>query len=161
MRGLGVDPGLAATGYGLIAPGQRGVVVVETGVIETEADLSLDVRLARIYDGVHRVLEKQAPDLLVLEDLYSEYKFPRAALLVAHVRGVVYLAARQHAVTVLALAPAEVKRAIAGNGAASKSQIQHGIQRLLGLEHAPRPSHVADAVALAVTGFSRAGGRLV
>jgi len=72
----------------------------------------------------------------------------------------VCLAARQHGVTVLALAPAEVKRAIAGNGAASKAQIQHGVQRLLGLPDLPRPSHVADAVALAVTGFSRAGGRL-
>ena len=157
---LGIDPGLAATGYGVIGPGSRGAVVIDTGVLETAADLPLDARIERIYDGVHRVLDKHAPELLVLEDLYSEYTFPRAALLVAHVRGVVCLAARQHGVTVLALAPAEVKRAIAGNGAASKAQIQHGVQRLLGLPDLPRPSHVADAVALAVTGFSRAGGRL-
>jgi len=160
LRVLGIDPGLAATGYGLIGPGPDGVAVMDTGVIQTTPDQPLDVRIALTYDGVHRLLDKHAPDLVVLEDLYSEYAFPRAALLVAHVRGVVYLAARQHAIPVLALAPAEVKRAIAGNGAASKAQIQHGIQRLLGLPQLPRPSHVADAMALAVTGFSRAGGRI-
>ena len=113
-----------------------------------------------IYDGVDLVLKTYAPELLVLEDLYSEYRFPRTALLMAHARGVICLAARQHEVTVLALAPAEVKRAIAANGAASKAQIQTGVQRLLGLAAAPRPSHIADALALALTGFSRRGGRL-
>lgn len=160
LRVLGVDPGLADTGYGLIGPGPRGIVVIETGVIQTDRDLPLDARIHAVYDGIHRVLETHAPDLLVLEDLYSEYTFPRAALLVAHARGVVYLAARQRQVRVLALAPAEVKRAITGHGAASKGQMQHGVQRLLALGATPRPSHVADALALAFTGFSRAGGRL-
>ena len=157
---LGVDPGLAATGYGLIGPGPRGVVVVETGVIGTGGDLPLEGRIHRIYDGVDRLLGKHAPELLVLEDLYTEYRFPRAALLMAHARGVICLAARQRHVTVVAVAPAEVKRAVAGHGAASKVQIQHGVQRLLALGSLPRPSHVADALALAFTGFSRAGGRL-
>jgi crossover junction endodeoxyribonuclease RuvC len=134
--------------------------VVQTGVVSTAAELSLDARVQLIYDGVDRVLRTYAPALLVLEDLYTEYRFPRTALLMAHARGVICLAARQRAVTVLALAPAEVKRAIAANGAASKAQIQTGVQRLLGLAAAPRPSHVADALALALTGLSRQGGRL-
>lgn len=113
-----------------------------------------------IYDAVDLVLRTHAPELLVLEDLYTEYKFPRTALLMAHARGVICLAARQRDVTVMALAPAEVKRAIAAHGAASKAQIQTGVQRLLGLAAAPRPSHVADALALALTGLSRRGGRL-
>jgi crossover junction endodeoxyribonuclease RuvC len=96
----------------------------------------------------------------VLEDLYAEYKFPRTALLMAHARGVICLAARQRAMTVLALAPAAVKRAVAGHGSASKEQVQHGVQRILKLRDLPRPSHVADALALAFTGYSRAGGRL-
>jgi len=112
-----------------------------------------------IYDGVDLVLRTQAPSLVVLEDLYAEYRFPRTALLMAHARGVICLAARQRAVTLLALAPAEVKRAIAANGAASKAQIQTGVQRRLGLAVAPRSSHVADALALALTGLSRRGGR--
>ncbi len=131
-----------------------------TGVIDTDGDLPLDARVHLIWQGIDRLLDTHAPELLVLEDLYTEYRFPRAALLVAHARGVICLAARQHDVAVLALAPAEVKRAVAGHGSASKMQIQHGVQRLLGLAALPRPSHVADALALAVTGFSRAGGRL-
>jgi crossover junction endodeoxyribonuclease RuvC len=106
------------------------------------------------------VLKTYAPELLVLEDLYSEYRFPRTALLMAHARGVICLAARQREVTVMALAPAEVKRTIAAHGQASKAQIQLGVQRLLRLPVAPRPSHVADALALALTGLSRLGSRL-
>ena len=132
---------------------------METGVIATAAALPLDARLELIYDGVARVLHRHAPSLVVLEDLYSEYKFPRTALLMAHARGVICLAARQHGVPVLALAPAEVKQAIAAHGAASKAQIQTGVQRLLGLAEAPRPSHVADALALALTGLRRRGTR--
>jgi crossover junction endodeoxyribonuclease RuvC len=157
---LGVDPGLAATGIGVIGPGLRGIVVIDTGVIDTDERMSLEVRVHRIYDGVARVIDDHAPELLVLEDLYAEYRFPRTALLMAHARGVVCLAAQQRQLRVLALAPAEVKRAIAGHGAASKAQIQHGVQRLLGLPVLPRPSHIADALALAFTGYSRAGGRL-
>ena len=133
--------------------------MLDRGVISTSADLPLEARIHRIYDEISDVLIKHAPSLVVLEDLYSEYKFPRTALLMAHARGVICLAARQREVAVLALAPAEVKRAIAANGAASKSQIQLGVQRRLGLAAVPRPSHVADALALALTGLGRQGGR--
>lgn len=156
-RVLGIDPGLVGTGWALIEGGPAGITVIDTGVIETRAELPLAERLQIIYDGVWGVLAKHAPAALVLEDLYSEYKFPRTALLMAHARGVVCLAARQREVPVLALAPAEVKRVIAANGAASKAQIQHGVQRLFRLAELPRPSHVADALALAFTGLSRLG----
>ena len=96
----------------------------------------------------------------MVEDLYAEYKFPRTAILMGHARGVICLAARQRGVTVLPLAPAEMKRAIAANGNASKSQVQRGVQRLLGLSAVPRPSHVADALGLSITGLSRVMGRL-
>ena len=158
-RVLGVDPGLVATGWALLEPRRTTPAVVDCGVIETSASLSLEARVHLIYDGVHAVLEKHGPDLLVLEGLYTEYRFPRTALLMAHARGVVCLAARQRGVALLTLAPAEVKRAVAANGAASKEQIQHSVQRLLGLPVLPRPSHVADALALAFTGWLRAGGR--
>jgi crossover junction endodeoxyribonuclease RuvC len=140
-----------------VEPGPAGTVVVATGVIATTADLLLEARVQLIYDGVDLVLRTHAPALLVLEDLYTEYKFPRTALLMAHARGVICLAARQRAVALLALAPAEVKRAIAAHGGASKAQIQAGVQRRLGLAEAPRSSHVADALALALTGLSRQG----
>jgi len=134
--------------------------VLDRGVIETGADLPLEARVHLIHDEVRRLLEAHAPALLVLEDLYTEYRFPRTALLMAHARGVICLAARQCDVKVLALAPAEVKRAVAAHGSASKHQIQHSVQQLLKLADLPTPSHVADALALAITGFSRLGGRL-
>ena len=134
--------------------------MLDRGVISTSADVPLEARIHRIYDEVRRLLETHAPTALVLEDLYSEYRFPRTALLMAHARGVICLAARQCDVAVLTLAPAEVKRAVAATGAASKHQVQHAVQRLLKLEALPAPSHVADALALALTGFSRLGGVL-
>ena len=160
MRVLGIDPGLVGTGWALVEPGPGGAVVADTGVIATRADTALDVRIHQIFEAVTDVLAKHAPSLLALEDLYTEYKFPRTALQMAHARGVICLAARQRAVTVMALAPAEVKRTIAAHGQASKAQIQLGVQRLLRLPVAPRPSHVADALALALTGLSRLGSRL-
>jgi crossover junction endodeoxyribonuclease RuvC len=158
-RVLGVDPGLVATGWALLESRAMAPAVVDYGVIETSAELSLETRVHAIYDGLHAVLEKHAPELLVLEGLYAEYRFPRTALLMAHARGVICLAARQRGVTLLTLTPAEVKRAVAANGAASKEQIQHCVQRLFRLAELPRPSHVADALALAFTGYLRAGGR--
>src|SRR5260370_23850499 len=107
-----------------------------------------------------RLLAGHAPGGLVLEDLYAEYKFPRTALLMAHARGVICLAARQRDVALLALAPAEVKRAVVANSAASKGQIQRGVQRLLRLRDLPPPSHLADALALALTRLSPLRARI-
>lgn len=157
---LGIDPGLVGTGWGLVEPATGGAIVVASGVITTVADTPLPARIREIYDAVTDVLAKHEPVVVVLEDLYAEYSFPRTALLMAHARGAICLAAAQREVEVLALAPAEVKRAIAAHGAASKAQVQEAVRRLLRLAVAPRPSHVADALALALTGFSRAGGRI-
>ena len=148
-----------ATGYGLLERAGAGSTVRVSGVIATTSDLALEARVRLIYDGVHELLVSHAPDVLVLEDLYAEYKFPRTALLMAHARGVVCLAARQCGVPVMALAPAEVKRAVAAHGAASKTQVQRSIGAILALPELPRPSHVADALALAWVGLSRAGVR--
>jgi len=117
--------------------------------------MALAARVHAIYDGIWSALEKHSPSAIVVEDLYASYAFPRTALLMAHARGVICLAAHEKDVPVLSLAPAEVKRAIAAHGAASKEQIQHSIQRLLSLAELPRPSHVADALALAFTGLGR------
>ncbi len=158
QRVLGIDPGLVDTGYAVLARGARGIELVTTGVINAPSDLPLETRLGRVYDGTVEVLEAFAPDVVALEDLYTEYKFPRTAILMAHARGVICLAGRQCQVAIVTLPPATVKRAIAANGAASKQQIQASVQRLLQLDRPPRSSHVADALALALTGLSRAGG---
>jgi len=153
---MGVDPGLIATGFGVLEAGSAGVAVADAGVISTLASQSLEA----IHRAVHRLIESHSPGLLVVEDLYAEYKFPRTAILMGHARGVIYLAARQLGVAVLALSPSEVKRAMTGNGSAGKAQVQRAVQTVLGLKDLPRPSHVADALGLAVTGMARVTGRL-
>lgn len=153
---LGIDPALVATGYAVLEAG-AGLSVLDAGVIETSPQAPLDDRIHLIHEGVWRLLDKHAPEGLALEDLYAAYTFPRTALLMAHARGVVCLAARQRGVPVIALAPAAVKRAVTGNGAAGKEQVQRSVQHLLGLRELPRPSHVADALALAFTAMSRRG----
>jgi crossover junction endodeoxyribonuclease RuvC len=157
---MGVDPGLVATGFGVLEAGAGGVAVRDAGVISTTAGQPLEVRLNALHRAIHRIIEAQGPELLVVEDLYTEYRFPRTAVLMGHARGVIYLAARQLGVAVVALSPAEVKRAMTGNGAAGKAQMQRAVQTVLGLRELPRPSHVADALGLAATGMSRVVGRL-
>ena len=157
---MGVDPGLVATGFGVLEAGPGGVTVVDAGVISTSTGQVLEARLNAIYRAVHRLIEAHAPSLLIVEDLYTEYKFPRTAVLMGHARGVIYLAARQLEVPLLALTPSEVKRAITGNGAAGKAQVQRAVQTVLGLASAPHPSHIADALGLAVTGMARLTGRI-
>ena len=157
---MGVDPGLVDTGFGVLEARPGGLAVVDAGVVSSAAGQPLEARLNAIHGAVRRLIEAREPGLLVVEDLYAEYRFPRTAILMGHARGVIYLAARQCGVAVLALAASEVKRAVTGNGAASKHQMQHSVQRLLKLGSLPTPSHVGDALALAFTGFSRLGGRL-
>ena len=152
MRVLGVDPGLVDTGYGVLERRAHGLEILATGVVNADPRLSLEGRLARIYDGILEVLETFAPAVLVLEDLYTEYRFPRTAILMAHARGVICLAARQRGIVLMTLPPATVKRAIAANGAASKIQIQLSVQRILKLTRPPTRSHVAAALALALPG---------
>lgn len=157
---MGIDPGLVATGFGVLEIGPGGVAVRDAGVISTTTGQPLEARLNALHRAVYRIIETQRPGLLVVEDLYTEYKFPRTAILMGHARGVIYLAARQQGVGVLALAPSEVKRAMTGNGAAGKGQMQRAVQTVLGLKDLPRPSHVADALGLAATGMARITGRV-
>jgi crossover junction endodeoxyribonuclease RuvC len=158
MRIMGVDPGLVDTGFGVLEGRPGAVAVVDTGVVKSAAGQPLEARLDAIHGAMLRLIEARRPELLVVEDLYTEYKFPRTAILMGHARGVIYLAARQCGVAVLALAASEVKRAVTGNGAAGKAQMQRGVQTLLGLAELPQPSHVADALGLALTGLARTTG---
>ena len=155
---MGVDPGLVSTGFAVLEAAPGAVSVLDAGVITTAATQPLEARLNAIYRAVLRLIEAREPTFLAVEDLYAEYKFPRTAILMGHARGVVYLAARQLGVAVTALAPSEVKRAVTGSGAAGKAQVQRSVQTLLGLRELPRPSHVADALGLAVTGLARVAG---
>ena len=155
-RAVGFDPGLADTGYAALEGGRRVPSVLGTGVIRTSARDPLEVRLEALFDGARDVLERFAPHLLVIEDVFSAAAAPRTAILMGHARAAVCLAGRRQRVALVSLAPAEVKRAVTASGAAPKAQVARAMQAILALPALPRPSHVADALALAYIGLSRA-----
>lgn len=152
---LGIDPGLRATGYSVIQGDRTGCRLRGLGLVRASAD-DLLPRLEEIHRGVLDIIGEFEPDLVVVEDLFTHPTFPRTALLLAHVRGVIYLTAAQAALSVEALAPAAVKRALTGSGRASKAQVQAMVALLLSLKTLP-DSHAADASALAMTALSRRG----
>lgn len=158
MRIVGFDPGLADTGYAVLEGGRGTLAILGTGVLRTRSVESLEVRLERLFEGVQEVLARFTPDLVVVEDVFSASAVPRTAILMGHARAVICLAGRQRKVEMVSVSPAEVKRAVTASGAAPKTQVARAMQALLGLPAPPRPSHVADALALAFTGLSRARG---
>lgn len=150
---LGVDPGTAVLGYGVVttsvATATR-ITLVECGVIRTRADQSLAVRLAVIFDGITELLERHRPDAIAVEGLFHG-RNARSALVLGHARGVVLLAATRAGLAVAEISPAEVKRAVTGTGAATKPQVGAMVMRLLRLAAAPMPADAADGVAIALT----------
>ena len=151
---LGIDPGLRATGYSIIQGDSSGVCLASGGVLRSpSSDLGGTLRV--LHRALGRLLADHRPDLVAVEDLFAHPAFPRAALAVAHARGVMWLAAGEAGVDVLSLAPAEVKRVLTGSGRAAKGQMARAVSRLLGC--AVDDAHVADAAALALTALSRRG----
>jgi crossover junction endodeoxyribonuclease RuvC len=151
-RILGIDPGLQVTGYGIIDAYSRGPQVCEAGVIRASGRDLAD-RITAIYGGIIEILEQFRPEAVAVEQLYAHYKHPRTAILMAHARGVIFLAARQKTVPLTSYSATRIKKTITGNGRASKDQIQRTIQRELGLAHLPEPADIADALAAALCHF--------
>jgi crossover junction endodeoxyribonuclease RuvC len=149
-RILGVDPGLRVTGYGVIDCDRGRLRLVEGGVLQPRADLPLELRLAQLHAAMVEVVASTRPDCMVVEELWTSYKNPTTAVLMGHARGVIALAAGAHGVTLEHLAHSLVKRALAGSGAARKSQVSGVVVQLLGLNAVPEPADVSDALALAI-----------
>lgn len=150
MRILGIDPGLNITGYGLIDYDSGQVVIGEAGVIRGERG-AMSTRVTRIHSDLADLIASEKPEVVALEELYSHYRQPRTAILMAHARGVICLAAGQHGVPVESYSATQVKRLMTGNGRASKSQMQAAVCRELQLDTIPEPHDVADALAIALT----------
>jgi len=147
---LGIDPGTATTGYGVVqGDGLGSVSLVECGVIRTRARDPLASRLHEIYEGVAELLSRHRPDALSVEDVFYA-KNVRTTVVLGHARGVVLLAGQQAGVDIHELPPAEIKKAVVGKGAATKEQVQFMVTRLLRLKSAPQPSDAADGVAAAL-----------
>lgn len=146
---LGIDPGTAITGYGLVREGDQGLVLVDCGVITTGSDQPLPVRLQAIYRGLASLVERYRPDVAAVEELFFS-RNARTALSVGHARGVALLAMVEAGLPIYEYKPLEVKQAVAGYGGADKQQIQHMVRMLLNLEEVPQPDDAADAVAVAI-----------
>jgi crossover junction endodeoxyribonuclease RuvC len=150
MRLLGVDPGLRITGYGAIECGSSGARLIEAGIITPKVDAPLERRLGELYAELCAVLAATAPDVMVIEELWSAYRNPATAVLMGHARGVLCLAAHAHGVRVRHLAHSHVKRALTGSGSARKEQVKRVVMMRLELRTTPAPDDVSDALALAL-----------
>lgn len=147
---LGVDPGTAVTGYGIVTDGGRGVhTLVECGVIRTRARDPLPARLAEIFDGVSEIAARHHPDALAVEDIFYG-KNVKSTVSLGHARGVILLAGQRAGLAIHEFSPSEIKKAVAGTGSATKEQIQYMVARLLRLKSPPAPADAADGVAAAL-----------
>ena len=147
---LGVDPGTAVTGYGVVArQGDGAVSLLECGVIRTNARAPLAERLRDIYEGLAEIVDRARPSVMAVEAAFYA-KNVRTSIVLGHARGVILLAASLKGLEVAEYPPAEVKNAVVGAGAATKEQVGSMVQRLLRLKEPPKPHDAADGVAIAL-----------
>jgi len=165
MRILGIDPGTACTGYGVVTGDDRGAFsLVECGVIRTGARDPLPSRLRAIFEGITDVIVRHEPEALAVEDIFYA-KNVRTTVVLGHARGVILLAGEQCGLAIHELPPAAIKKAVVGTGTASKQQMQFMVTRILRLRSVPEPPDAADGVAAALACLmevripSRAGGQ--
>ena len=151
MLVLGIDPGTATTGYGVVRRDRAGSVqLIECGVVRTRARDPLPARLREIFEGVEELIARHKPDALAVESIFYA-KNVRTTVTLGHARGVILLAGELAGVEVHEFPPAEIKKAVVGHGAATKEQVQYMLTRLLRLKAVPHPSDAADGVAAALT----------
>lgn len=146
---LGIDPGIAIVGYGVIEYTSNTFRVFEYGAITTKAGMKLSDRLRDINESTHVLIEKYKPDALAIEELFFNTNV-KTAISVAHGRGVTMLAASVQGVPIYEYTPLQVKQSVAGYGRADKPQVQRMVKTLLGLSAVPKPDDVADALAIAI-----------
>ncbi len=146
---LGIDPGTAITGYGLVREEDQGLELVECGVITTPAGQPLPQRLQTIFQDLKEVIRRHEPQAAAVEELFFS-RNARTALSVGHARGVTLLALADAQLPIYEYKPLEIKQAITGYGGADKQQVQEMVRLLLHLDQVPRPDDAADAVAVAI-----------
>ena len=147
---LGIDPGTAATGYGVVRREERfRVSLVECGVIRTSAREPLPVRIREIYDAIVKLIERHGPDTVVVEDVFHG-KNAQSALKLGHARGAILLAAAHHDLIIAEYGPRQIKKAVVGTGNATKDQVGYMVKQQLRLREVPTPADAADGVAAAL-----------
>lgn len=150
MKILGIDPGIARTGWGIIKVQSAKRKVQNYGCIETSSDIDTSQRLKYLYDSIVAIVKRQKPDILAVEELFFNTN-AKTAFIVGQARGVVLLASAKHNVSVAIYTPLQVKIAVTGYGRAEKAQIGQMVKVLLRLREIPKPDDVTDALAVALT----------
>lgn len=146
---LGIDPGTAITGFGLVEVKNGKSKLVDAGVIRTPAKQALELRLETIYDNLSEIIQETKPDEAAVEDLFFAQNVT-TAMSVSHARGVILLALIKNEVDHASYTPLQIKQALTGYGRAEKHQIQQMVKTMLGLKEMPKPDDCADALAIAI-----------
>lgn len=160
MRVIGIDPGTAITGWGIVEGEGNELSLVACGVVTTPAGTPLPQRLQSIYRELTTIIDQHRPDSSAIEELFFS-KNAKTALAVGHGRGAAMLALANADLPIIEYKPLEVKQALTGHGGADKQQIQQMVKLLLGLADIPRPDDAADAVAVAICHLHSARLRLL
>ena len=152
---IGIDPGLAATGIGIVQGQSVKVTQYAYGVVKTPPQDPQPVRLEKIYNHLHTLFRKESPDLLIVEDSFSLEKYPQSGITLGKVSGIVLLAGQQTHVAAFEIPVREAKQVLTGNGNASKEQLEKAVRSILNARQPIRPYHASDALGLALIGLFR------
>jgi crossover junction endodeoxyribonuclease RuvC len=155
---MGIDPGAANLGFGIVRVEGSHMVALDGGVVETTPDLPMERRLARIHGALRELIVWHEPKAMAIEEIYFG-KNVRSAMAVGQASGVAMLAAAEHGVGCFSYTPQAIKMAVCGSGAAGKRQVQKMVGTLLGLPEPPSPDHAADALAVAICHGGTSGRR--
>ncbi|MDP7006271.1 MAG: crossover junction endodeoxyribonuclease RuvC [Phycisphaerales bacterium] len=157
MRVLGIDPGLRIAGYGCVefTTNSSEIKLIEAGAIRMKTKETISFRITQLYDGINEIITDLNPDILAVETIFTHSKQVSTATIMGHARGVILLAGQKASIPLVELTPAEIKKAVSGNGRATKEQVQLSVMTFLGLKKAPEPLDVSDALAIAITASVR------
>ena len=150
MRILGIDPGLITTGYGVVDIEGGKLKILEAGTIKPNIKDAFERRIAKVHQYISSILSTHQPDTVVLEKLYAHYKHPTTACILGHVRGVICLSVAQSNTPLVEHSVKRIRKALVGNGNATKPQVQEFVKRLLHIEKAELALDTSDALALAL-----------
>ncbi|MBA4416295.1 MAG: crossover junction endodeoxyribonuclease RuvC [Syntrophus sp. (in: bacteria)] len=158
MKVLGIDPGLASTGFGAIAYAGSTPSLLKCGSIKTAKTDHISQRLFQIYSDICLLIKTLEPDLVAVENIFSLVRYPKAGILLGGVMGIIYLTIVQNGLTLIEISPKEIKNALVGYGSADKKQVRNTVQALLRIDGISS-FHAADALAVALTAFYRSNTR--
>ena len=155
IKVLGIDPGLAGTGIGIIHGNHKEILAYAFGSISTKANEAVPYRLHKIYSKTLELINEQKPDIVIIEDIYSLAKYPGSGIMLGKVSGVIILAAHEAGLKIEEIPVREVKKIVSGNGNADKYQMERAMRHQLNHSTPIRPFHASDALGLALTGYYR------